>query len=194
MYNEFIENEALNIRKFATIVRYKSLYNNHFKEFSPRYLFQISEKDIQEFINYKCQTLSDEYVRSLYNFCLVIFNYAVTKKYLKFTPMTNVHPPKSYRAFGDIKTYSKEELTRMEERFRSTNLLTAFILGINLGVRVGECFALRLSDIDWNKETIKIDKQFKIWSLVYPKTVNAVRTIKLNKSLVEYLKNLEAQY
>lgn len=198
VYNEFIEGEASNTRRFATIVRYKSLYKNHFEDFAPRYLFQITEKSVQEFINSKCQTHSDEYVRSLYNFCLVIFNYAVTKKYLKVSPMVNVRPPQSYRAYGDIKTYSKDELTKMEERFKSTNLSTAFILGINLGVRVGECFALRFSDIDWDKEAIRIDKQLqfqdKIWSLVYPKTSNAVRTIKLNKSLVEHLKNLQAQY
>jgi integrase len=198
VFNEFMENEAPNTRKFATIVRYKSLYNNHFQEFAPKYLFQISEKSIQEFINSKCKTHSDEYVRSIYNFCLVLFNYAVTKKYLKLSPMINVRPPQSYRAYGDIKTYSKDELLKMEERFKSTNLLTAFILGINLGIRVGECFALRFSDIDWNKETIKIDKQLqyqdKMWSLVYPKTVNGVRTIKLNKNLVEYLRNLNIQY
>ena len=33
-----------------------------------------------------------------------------------------------------------------------------------------------------------------MWSLVYPKTANAVRTIKLNKNLVEYLRNLKFQY
>lgn len=198
VYNEFIENEAPNTRKFATIVRYKSLYNNHFEDFAPKYLFQISEKSIQEFLNSRCETHSNEYVRSLYNFCLVLFNYAVAKKYLKTSPLSNVHPPQSYRAYGDIKTYTKEELSKMQQRFQSTNLLTAFLLGINLGVRVGECFALRFSDINWDKETIRIDKQLqyqdRIWSLVYPKTTNAVRTIKLNKKLVEYLKNIQVQY
>lgn len=198
IYNEFIESEAPNTRKFATIVRYKSLYSNHFEDFAPRYLFQITEKNVQDFINSKCETHSDEYVRSLYNFCLVLFNYALTKKYLKTSPMTNVHPPQSYRAYGDIKTYTKEELSKMENRFQSTNLLTSFLLGINLGVRVGECFALRFSDIDWDKETIRIDKQLqyqdKAWSLIYPKTANSVRTIKLNKSIVEFLRNLHAQY
>lgn len=197
-YDEFLENEAPNTRKFATIVRYKSLYKNHFKDIAPRYLFNVTDKIIQEFLNSKCETHSNEYVRSIYNFFHVIFNYAVANKYIKVSPMTNVHPPKSYRAYGEIKTYTVEELSKMEERFKSTNLLTAFILGINLGVRVGECFALRFSDIDWYKQTIKIDKQLqfqdKIWSLVYPKTVNSVRTIKLNKSLVEHLKNLQEQY
>lgn len=198
VFNEFIEHEAPNTRKFATIVRYKSLYNNHFQEFAPKYLFQITEKSIQGFINSKCKTHSDEYVRSIYNFCLVLFNYAVTKKYLKLSPMLNVRPPQSYRAYGDIKIYTKDELAKMEERFKSTNLLTSFILGITLGIRVGECFAIRFSDINWEKETIKIDKQLqyqdKMWCLVYPKTVNAVRTIKLNKNLVNYLRNLKKQY
>lgn len=198
VYEEFINNEAPTTRKFATIVRYKSLYNNHFQDFAPRYMFQISDAKIQEFINSKCKTHSDEYVRSLYNFLLVIFNYALRKKYLKINPMGNVTPPQSYRAYGDIKAYTIEELSKMEERFKSTNLLTAFLLGINLGIRVGECFALRFSDIDWNKGTIKVDKQLqyqeKVWSFVYPKTSNSVRTIKLNRSLLEYLKKLKDTY
>lgn len=198
VFNEFIDLEAPTTRAFATILRYKSLYNNHFQEFAPRYIFQITENSIQDFINSRCKTHSDEYVRSIYNFFLVLFNYAIEKKYLKISPMKNVKPPKSYRAYGEIKAYTREELEKMEQRFKSTNLLTAFILGINLGIRVGECFALRFSDIDWNKETIKIDKQLqyqdKIWSLVYPKTVNGVRTIKLNKNLIEYLRNLNIQY
>lgn len=198
VFNEFINIEAPNTRAFATILRYKSLYNNHFQEFAPRYIFQITENSIQDFINSKCETHSKEYVRSIYNFFLVLFNYAIEKKYLKISPMKNVKPPKSYRAYGEIKAYTREELEKMEQRFKSTNLLTAFILGINLGIRVGECFALRFSDIDWNKEMIRIDKQLqyqdKMWSLVYPKTANAVRTIKLNKNLVEYLRNLKIQY
>ncbi len=198
VYDEFLESEAPNTRKFATIVRYKSLYKNHFQDIAPRYLFNVTDKIIQKFINNKCETHSDEYVRSIYNFFHVIFNYAVAKKYLRASPMSNVHPPQSYRAYGEIKTYTKEELVKMEERFKSTNLYTAFMLGRNLGVRVGECFALRFSDIDWEKGTIKIDKQLqfqnKVWSLVYPKTSNSVRTIKLNKGLIESLKDLQVQY
>lgn len=198
VYNEFIEKEAPNTRKFATILRYKSLYNNHIKDFAFKYLFQITDNDIQEFLNLKCENLSNEYVRSIYNFLLVLFNYGVNKKYLKVSPMSNVNPPKSYRAYGEIAIYSQNELKKMEKRFESTNLLPSFFLGINLGVRVGECFALRFSDIDWEKETIKIDKQLqyqeKVWSFILPKSVNGVRTIKLNKKLINYLKDLKVQY
>lgn len=195
IFKEFIETEAPNTRRYATITQYNSLYKNHFQEFAPRYIFQISEKQIQEFINIKCETLSDEYVRSLYNFLLVLFNFAIKRKYLKTSPMINVHQPQSYRDYGDIKTYTKEELQLMDTRFKSTNLYTAFLLGANLGIRVGECFALRFSDINWEKETIRIDKQLqfqnKMWSLIYPKTQNAVRTIKLSKNLIEHLKLLQ---
>ncbi|ACL75275.1 phage integrase family site specific recombinase [Ruminiclostridium cellulolyticum H10] len=52
-YDEFLENEAPNTRKFTTIVRYKSLYKNHFQDIAPRYLFNITDKTIQEFINTK---------------------------------------------------------------------------------------------------------------------------------------------
>ena len=86
----------------------------------------------------------------------------------------------------------------MDKRFQSTNLYTAYQLGLYLGVRVGECFALRFSDIDWDNKTIQVGCQLqfqdKVWSLVYPKTPNSLRSIKMNQKLIDYLKALQNKY
>lgn len=210
LYDEFITEEAPLTRKYATIIRYHSLYRNQVEpEFAPLYLYQITTERIQKFINFKVQKekskmsghtdqgLSASYVRSIYNFLLVLFTYAKQKKkYIKNNPMADVVPPRDYRAYGkEIKYYTQTQIEWMDKRFQSTNLYTAYQLGLYLGVRVSECYALRFSDIDWDKETIDVGAQLqfqnKVWSLVYPKTPNSIRTIKLNKKLVKYLKTLQ---
>ena len=54
VYNEFIETEAPATRAYATIVRYKSLYKNHFADrFDSFYMYQITANSINDFINEK---------------------------------------------------------------------------------------------------------------------------------------------
>ena len=93
LYEEFITEEAPLTRKYSTVLRYKSLYRNQIEpEFAEYYLYQISTDKIQKFLNYKAQNeknrmpkhgeegLSASYVRSVYNFLLVLFAYAKKKK------------------------------------------------------------------------------------------------------------------
>lgn len=199
IFYEFLEKEANISRKHSTIVRYKSLYRNHIEEeLGFRYIGTISTENLQNFLNSKNDTHSSEYIRSIYNFLLVLFGYAIKRKYIRKNPTDNVIPPASYRAYGEIKNYTKEELAKMEERYSTTNLIPAFKIGINLGLRVGECFALRFSDIDWEKQTVRINKQLhfqdKQWSFISPKTVCSVRTIKMGDEFAAYLKELQQQH
>lgn len=199
IFYEFLEKEANISRKHSTIVRYKSLYRNHIEdELGFRYVGTISTENLQNFLNSKSDTHSSEYIRSIYNFLLVLFGYAIKRKYIRKNPTDNVIPPANYRAYGEIKNYTKEELAKMEERYSTTNLIPAFKIGINLGLRVGECFALRFSDIDWEKQTIRINKQLhfqdKQWSFILPKTACSVRTIKMGDEFATYLKELQQQH
>lgn len=200
VYQEFIDNEANTTRKHSTVTRYNSLYRNHIcNEIGYNYIGNFSAQKLQEYINSKrSENLSDEYIRSIYNFLLVLFRYAVKRKYIRTNPTIGVVPPASYRAYGEIQTYTKKELELMEQRCATTNLTPAFKIGINLGLRVSECFGLRFSDIDWNKKTIRINKQLyfqdKQWSFIPPKTVSSVRTIKMGDEFTNYLKELQAQH
>ena len=69
VYTEFIENEAPATRAYATIVRYKSLYNNHFKDrFGPYYMYQITANSINDFLNEKRTYLSENSSKGFTNF------------------------------------------------------------------------------------------------------------------------------
>lgn len=200
VFHEFIDGEANITRKHATVVRYKSLYRNHVcNNIGFNFIGNLTTQNLQKYINdRKAEGLSDEYVRSIFNFLLVLFKYAIKKKYIRVNPTKGVVPPTSYRAYGEIVTYTKEELALMEQRCVTTNLTPAFKIGINLGLRVSECFGLRFSDIDWDKKTVRINKQLyfqdKQWSFIPTKTICSVRTIKMGDDFANYLKELQAQH
>lgn len=201
IFNEFIENEAIITRKHATIVRYNSLYNNHLKIFDNKKMSTITSLDVQSFLA-KCiseKSLSNDYVKSIYNLLLVIFNYANDKKYIKDNPINSVKPPKEYRQVDTLKIYSLEQVKQIWERIKDTRSAPAFMLAFKLGLRAGEIYALRWTDFDFNNNTVNINKQLqnqnKLWCFTTLKTANSYRTIKFDNELKKYLlelKNLQA--
>jgi len=196
LYDNFINNEAPMTRKFSTIKRYKSLYANHLDTFGFKYLTSITTEELQIFLSSKTKKLSNEYVRSLYNFLSLLFKYAERMEYLKDNPMHKVVPPKNKNT-KDIKVYTLEELNLLNTRLSTTNLQPAFQTGINTGVRAGECYALRWSDVDFDNNSIVINKQLqyynKRWCFTTLKTQNSYRAIKISNSFKQYLLNLKKQ-
>ena len=198
LFDEFITLEAPLNRKTSTIVRYNSLYRNHLhRQFGYCFIGDITSKQLQEMIVQKREILSDEYVRSIYAFLTVLFKYAITKSYLKKDPTSAVTVPKSPRSLSDIKIYTDTELEMIKDRITSTNLLPAFNIALNLGLRAGECYALRWRDFDFEKNTVKIDKQLqnikKHWTFTTPKTSNSYRTIRFGQKFSNYMQTLKQQ-
>ncbi len=191
IFMEFIDIEAKSTRKSSTIKRYNSLFKNHFSDaFGNVQVSIISTNQIQTFLSEKTQTHSTQYVKSIYNLLHVIFSYAIRMSYIKTNPMINVKPPKIIRK-EIIPIFTVDELKMFNDRLATTNLQLALQIGINLGVRVGECFALRWSDFDFEKNLVKIDKQLqnydKVWCLTTLKTRNSYRTLSFSDTFKNYL-------
>lgn len=198
VYTELIENEAPATRAYATIARYKSLYNNHFKDrFGPYYMYQITANSINDFLNEKRTYLSEEFVKGLYKFLKVLFGYAHKRQYTKKDIFESVTAPPDPRHIGEIRAYSTEELASMEERLQGTNVIISFYIALNTGMRESEIFGLQWSDVDFEAKKIKIHKQLlfqdKKWCFCPLKTKNAYRSVNITDSFCEYLKSLKEQ-
>ena len=104
-----------------------------------------------------------------------------------------IPPPKPKET--DIEIYTDEQIKILQKRLESTNVKPAFMIGLHLGLRASECYALRWSDIDFEKLTVKIDKQLqdqnKIWAFTTLKTQNSYRKIIFSESFKEYLLDLK---
>ncbi len=194
VFKEFINSEATITRKQNTITRYSSLFNNHLSEtFGKKYINTITAKQIQTFYSDKLETNSVEYVKSMHNLLHVIFDFAYRQKYTTTNPMKSVVAPKMMNKQNEIYVYTSEQLKIIYDRLKTTNLQTAFMLGIHLGLRSAEVYALRWSDIDLIHRTVTIDKQLQFlkntWCFETPKTINSYRTITFGQVLYDYLVN-----
>ena len=198
VYTEFIENEAPATRAYATIVRYKSLYKNHYADrFGSFYMYQINANMINDFLNEKRTYLSEEFVKGLYKFLKVLFGYAHKRQYLKKDIFCEITPPPDPRHKGEIRAYTPDELRAMEQRLQGTNVIVPFYIALNTGLRESEVFGLQWSDINFENRKIKVHKQLlfqdKKWCFCPLKTTNAYRSVNITDSFCTYLKNLKSK-
>lgn len=195
-YEQFMAEEAPATRAYATIKKYISLYKNHLKkEFGPSYLYQISPNRIQEFLNEKSLKYSEEYLKSIYKALNVLFAYGHKNKRMKKNPMDDVIPPPDPRHQREYRFITKKERQLIQQRIESTNVQTSYYIGLNTGVRVSECFGLCWSDIDFEHNRIRINKQLRFedrkWCFTPLKTKSSYRDIEITETFADYLRALK---
>ena len=197
VYQEFISKEATYDREKSTLKRYDSLHRNHIEpKLGKKKIKSIKPQEISDYLFEMTQTHAYAYIMSVHKFIKVLFKYAIDRGYMLKNTVDSVKTPLQGIEEGTIKTYTQAQLDAFEERFATTNLLTAFKLGRALGVRCGECFGLLWDDVNWKNHTIKISKQLvyedRMWTLRTPKTKSSIREIELQDSIYNYLKELRA--
>ena len=195
LYQEFIDKQATYDREKSTLTRYASLQRNHIEiKWGKRQIKKIKPQEFTDYLFELTQTHSYAYIMSIHKFIKVLYSFAISRDYMTENPIDKVVTPKEGVEEGAIKTYTQAQLDAFEERFSSTNLLTAYKIGRALGTRCGETFGFLWSDIDWDKHTIKISKQLvyedKMWTLRNTKTKASIREIELQDSIYTYLKEL----
>mgnify|MGYP003300609058 CR=1 FL=1 len=84
VYEEFIELEGKLTRAYATLKKYDSMYRNHFKPaFGDFYMYSVTQKALERFVNEKSEKYSEEFVKGLFKTLKCIFDYAHRKRYMK---------------------------------------------------------------------------------------------------------------
>ena len=197
VFDEFIHKQAKFDREKSTIKRYDSLFRTHLQlKWGHRQIGAIKATELSDYLFSLTATHAHSYIASIQKFMKVLWNFAHSREYMKVNIIDKVEIPNKGVEESEIKIYTEEQLDTFEKRFSSTNLLTAFKIGRALGVRVGECFGLLWSDIDWSKRTIKVNKQLvfedKLWTLRNTKTTASIREIDLQKDIYDYLKELKS--
>ncbi len=191
MYELYLEESATKHKSYNTIKRYNSLYKNHIKDSLGELLVgRIQPLDITHFLNKLEEQYKSDYPNSFYNFFLVLFKFAKTHKYINEDIMECVERPKQYSR-EEVKLLTPEQFNALEIRLQSTNVQIAFTIAKNTGLRASEVYALRWSDFDFEKNTLRVDKQLQkrkgIWCFAPTKTSKSVRTVYFGEDFSQYM-------
>ncbi|MFA5558823.1 MAG: site-specific integrase [Methanofastidiosum sp.] len=151
-------------------------------------LQELTTRDIQRLLNIKLKTLSSSTVHRIYGVLNKSLKQAVKEKKIVRNPVEDVEPPKVTNK--KPKTFTKEELNKFLEASKNYRYDIGFFLGATLGLRRGEILGLKWEDIDFERMTISIKRQYvKEGMFKEPKTAKSYGTIKIYPYIRDKLKN-----
>ena len=191
LYDLYLEESATKQKSYNTIKRYNSIYNNHFRNtFGDILVGRIQPLQITHFLNEKAKVYKSEYPNDMYDLFLLIFEFARKHKYINEDIMDCVErPPKYIRP--EVQLPTPEQFNALEQRLQTTNVQVAFTIGKNTGLRCSEVYALRWSDFDFEKNCLKVNKQFqkveRVWTFVDPKNEQSKRTVYFGEEFSQYM-------
>lgn len=190
-------------KAYQTIRKQESLWENHIRDkFGSRYVDDITVAEVNDYLTelYYVDDYTYKYTESFLKIFYLIFGQAYSRNYLSIdiysklcmNKDTKIKMPKlKINEDTEIVTFSEEEISLLDEYFKGTNAETAYLLGKYCGLRISECYGLKWDHVNFENNSISIDRQMQyqngLIKLVPLKTRNAKRTVYMNKMLKEYL-------
>lgn len=185
--------------KYNSIKSYLQNINLHIKPIIGNLrLSSIRPKDIQEFLyKLKSDGLKKQSINSIKATLSSALNYAIQPlEYLEYNPCTYAKMPKFEEQAKNKKIITIDEfyqLLKLLENKKPYQL--AIMIGFYTGMRIGEVFGLTWDNIDFDNSTITTEKQIiqinKKFYVTTLKNKSSHRTIKINKDLIQYLKEFK---
>ena len=154
---------------------------------SKKNISDITSNEIQEYLN-SLKNYSNSTIKKIREQFTQAFREAQNKGYIIRNPMFEVIRPKSTQVRKPIRALEIEEqqtLTNYLMNIPITNepYKVAYLIQMYLGMRIGEVLALRNTDINLDKNLIKVDKTLskdkdgKIIMKYLPKTYGGIRDV-----------------
>ena len=180
----------------STFASTEKIFKNHvLKQLGNVYLNKLTVVQCQNAVNIWADEAPKTFKRFMF-YASKLINYGITMELIKKNPMKKVIPPKVERdtsKFTDF--YSKDELITFLNDAKEYNFryFIFFRLLAYSGMRKGECLALKWSDVDFENNTIDINKSLKAGenNRLYvgePKTKNSIRCLNMDAKTMDYLK------
>lgn len=213
VYEHYKEHRALE-KKPATIRKQDSLWKHHIQPlFGHRKLAEVSKGEIQDYLvqlynrgdkfNNYGTGYAYEYVEGFLKLFWLIYGYAYDHHWLdseRYTvdflnKGTKLRMPKKNEIDEDLKIeiYTQEEISKIGEVLKDSNIYISFLIGYFCGLRVSECMGLMWKDFSEKDHTLEIRKQMlydsteHMFYLTTPKTAAGKRTVYVPDALYNYL-------
>lgn len=184
-----IHREKNTIMTFETVI-------SHCKPIHDKEVTKITNMDIQDIIDSMIESgLSISTIKMYFSKIKTIF-YAAIKPYklIKETPATDIRIPKK-KVIKDKRALSASELDQLLKDFSRTKYYLIFLIAGKCGLRIGEILGLTWKDLDFDRNIISVNKQWKRVGkskLEYDfgelKSLNSAREVPMSKKTAAILK------
>lgn len=190
----YINEHCLLHCKETTIKLYENYKKNNFLKIQNKKAKDIKKRDIDLLIiDWRKSDISDKTINDLIGFLRAIFQFGIKNKWISENPAKEVK--KILKKKIDINFLTQEEIEifiNFIEKY-PINKKAALLTAIKTGVRISELLAIEWSDIDFDKQTISITKQYYKKKLTEPKTIQSNRKVNMPISLKKVLLDLKKQ-
>lgn len=189
----------------STLYNVSLLVNNHIlKELGNMYVEDITGFDCQNFVNHLSKIMPKAFT-SVLVYAKIIFNKAVQYNYIVKSSMDFIDRPMKPRKEENNNYYSIDEyLTFLDacQKYirgeRGKKVYYFFLALGNTGMRSGELRALTWADVDFNNNTVHVNKTVKTDTngkqiVGRTKTANSTRYIFVQTDVMEELKEWKSE-
>ncbi len=138
-------------------------------------------------------------IRQTYITMGTMFKSALMNDLIIKHPMNGVRYTKPVRAVNDIKYLTVEEQQKFMEAAKRSHNYYQYALILETGLRTGELIGLTWDAIDWEKQTLTVNKTLEYrhnqeyWRAGPPKTQQSYRTIPLTNRAFEILEKVASR-
>ena len=164
-------------------------------DISYKQLDEVSEDDLIAFFKTQLD-YSQSCINKMYQLLGAVFIKAVNRKIIEDNPLREIKRPKSNKKTIPVRALTVEEQKKLlnvlkNEYVRYSDIM---LLSMFTGMRIGECCALMVEDIDFEEKTITVSKtvargKYGRNVLNETKTSAGMRKLHLSDDIFEFLKS-----
>ena len=165
-------------------------------EISNKPLDEVSEDDIIAFFK-KQLDYSQSCINKMYQLLGAVFNKATNRKLIEDNPIKEIKCPKSNKKTIPVRALTVDEQKKLLDVVKNEDIRYGDIMLLSMftGMRVGECCALMVEDIDFSAKTIRVSKTVARGKngknvLNETKTSAGNRTLFISDELADFLKTV----
>ena len=153
----------------------------------------VTEEDVITFFS-GCLDYSQSCINKMYQLLGAVFNKAIRKGIIEISPMCDMKRPKSKQKKIPVRALTIDEQIKLLHILKTEDILYSEIMLLSMftGMRIGECCALEVEDIDFVERTISVSKtvsrgEYGTTVINETKTEAGMRLLYINEDVADFL-------
>ena len=189
--DEFLQAHTVSVRP-STIIQYRQIFNQHINPFIGHMkLKDLRPDQVQSLYNKKLKSgCSNQTVLLIHSVLHRALNHALRMGLVGRNAADAVSKPRQYRK--EMHTLDDNQVRTLLLASEESRYSMLFYMAVTTGLRQGELFGLKWSDLDWKSRKLRVQRQIKRIAgqgavFTEPKTKAGRRQVVLSPAAIERL-------